>query len=47
VPVDPWGNPYVYIAPGDVNPSGYDLFSYGADGRAGGEGEDADILGWQ
>ncbi|HMS02741.1 MAG TPA: type II secretion system major pseudopilin GspG [Gemmatimonadaceae bacterium] len=47
VPVDPWGNPYLYVAPGDVNPNGYDLLSYGADGRAGGEGEDADILGWQ
>lgn len=47
VPVDPWGHPYVYVAPGDVNPNGYDLLSYGADGRAGGEGEDADILGWQ
>lgn len=47
VPLDPWGNPYVYVAPGDVNPSGYDLLSYGADGRAGGDGEDADVLGWQ
>lgn len=47
LPVDPWGNPYVYLAPGDVNPTGYDLLSYGADGRPGGEGEDADILGWQ
>jgi general secretion pathway protein G len=47
LPADPWGNPYVYLAPGDVNPTGYDLLSYGADGRPGGEGEDADILGWQ
>jgi general secretion pathway protein G len=47
LPADPWGNPYVYLAPGEVNPTGYDLLSYGADGRPGGEGEDADILGWQ
>jgi general secretion pathway protein G len=47
LPVDPWGNPYVYLAPGAVNPSGYDLLSYGADGRPGGDGEDADLLGWQ
>jgi general secretion pathway protein G len=47
VPRDPWGNPYVYVAPGVANPGGFDLLSYGADGRSGGDGEDADILGWQ
>ena len=41
VPVDPWGNPYVYRAPGEAGP--YDLISLGADGRPGGEGFDADI----
>ena len=42
VPVDPWGNPYVYRAPGTDGP--YDLMSLGADGEPGGEGVDADIL---
>jgi len=47
VPLDPWGNPYVYLAPGEANPNGYDLMSLGADGQPGGEGEDADIRAWQ
>lgn len=43
VPKDPWGNDYVYQAPG---PNGEDflVMSYGADGREQGQGEDADIL---
>lgn len=40
LPKDPWGNDYVYT-PGD---SDFDLMSYGADGVAGGEGDDADIM---
>ncbi len=44
VPLDPWGNPYVYISPG-LNGE-YDLFSYGADGKEGGDGKDADIRNW-
>jgi general secretion pathway protein G len=43
VPMDPWGNPYVYRIPGEK--AEYDLFSYGKDGKAGGTGEDADIFG--
>ena len=46
VPLDPWGNPYVYISPGEVNPNGYDLISLGADGKLGGEGENTDITSW-
>ena len=42
VPKDPWGNPYGYLSPG-LN-SAYDLYSYGADGREGGEGYAADIF---
>lgn len=41
VPDDPWGNEYQYISPGVDGP--YDLHSYGADGREGGEGDAADI----
>ncbi len=36
VPLDPWGNPYVYKYPGDNPPLPYDLLSYGRDGREGG-----------
>lgn len=45
-PKDPWGNEYQYRNPGQRNPSGYDLFSLGADGLVGGEGEDRDIGNW-
>jgi len=47
VPLDPWGRPYVYLFPGQANLQGYDLMSYGADGKPGGEGEDADITSWK
>jgi general secretion pathway protein G len=47
VPLDPWGRPYNYLSPGQVNPQGYDLLSYGADGTPGGEGENADVLSWK
>jgi general secretion pathway protein G len=44
LPVDPWGNPYQYAYPGKHNPTGYDLWSAGADGKSG----DADDIGnWQ
>lgn len=41
--LDPWDNPYIYVPEGTVNPGSYDLISYGADGAAGGEGDNADI----
>ncbi|WP_263322514.1 type II secretion system major pseudopilin GspG [Endozoicomonas sp. Mp262] len=44
-PVDPWGNPYLYIQPG--NHGKYDLYSLGADGREGGEGMNAMIKNWE
>ena len=44
VPKDPWGNEYVYTIPGEHGD--YDLMSYGADGQAGGSGENADITSW-
>jgi general secretion pathway protein G len=46
VPKDPWGNEYVYKNPGDKNLP-WTVISYGADGREGGEGQNADILSWQ
>jgi general secretion pathway protein G len=45
VPMDPWGRPYVYRSPSESNAQGFDLLSYGRDGRAGGEGEDGDVAG--
>jgi general secretion pathway protein G len=45
LPQDPWGNPYHYEAPGKHG--AIDIFSYGADGREGGEGNDADIGNWK
>ncbi len=45
VPLDPWGNPYVYVSPGSDNRE-YEVKSYGADGLEGGEGNDADIESW-
>jgi general secretion pathway protein G len=43
VPLDPWGHPYLYKSPGEKNPNGYDLLTYGRDGKLGGDGEDTDI----
>ena len=45
LPNDPWGNPYQYLNPGVKIP--IDIMSFGADGKAGGEGKDADIGSWQ
>ena len=42
IPDDPWGHPYVYRSPGQ-NGKDFDLLTYGADGKPGGTGEDADI----
>jgi len=43
-PMDPWGQPYIYRYPGQLNPDGYDLISYGQDEKPGGTDEfDADI----
>ena len=45
LPDDPWGRPYQYAAPGQHSEA--DVWSYGADGKEGGEGTDADIGSWQ
>jgi general secretion pathway protein G len=47
IPNDPWGRPYVYKSPGDANPGGYDLISFGADGQPGGDDDGADITSWE
>jgi general secretion pathway protein G len=43
LPIDPWGNPYIYYFPGKHNQNGYDLLSAGLDGK---EGTDDDIGNW-
>ena len=45
LPKDPWTNEYKYASPGQHG--AYDLWSYGADGKEGGEGTDKDITSWQ
>jgi general secretion pathway protein G len=45
LPIDPWGKPYLYQQPGTHGE--YDLYSYGRDGKPGGEGEDQDVLSWE
>jgi general secretion pathway protein G len=45
LPEDPWHHPYQYANPGVHGE--IDVFSFGADGQAGGEGDDADIGSWQ
>jgi general secretion pathway protein G len=45
LPNDPWGHPYQYANPGVKGE--VDVYSFGADGRTGGEGRDADIGSWQ
>ena len=45
LPKDPWGREYQYRWPGQNNE--FDLWSFGADGREGGESDNADITNWQ
>lgn len=45
VPQDPWLQDYHYASPGQHGR--FDLYSFGADGQEGGEGEDSDIVSWE
>ncbi|SFR76873.1 type II secretion system major pseudopilin GspG [Sphingomonas jatrophae] len=45
LPEDPWGRPYNYAKPGRHGT--FDVWSHGADGREGGEGDDADVGNWK
>jgi general secretion pathway protein G len=47
VPNDPWGNAYHYDVPGNNNKDSYDLYSFGQDGKEGGQKNDADVTNWQ
>lgn len=44
VPDDPWGNKYMYRSPGEHGE--FDLFSYGTDGKLGGDDEAGDVTNW-
>lgn len=44
LPTDPWGNPYQYLSPGEKME--FDVWSFGADGRSGGDGTNAEIGNW-
>jgi len=41
---DPWKNDYVYLYPGQIHPDSFDIKSYGADGKPGGDKENADLV---
>ena len=45
LPLDPWGRPYLYLSPGENGE--FDLYSLGADGLSGGEGQNADVGNWK
>ena len=45
IPRDPWGRPYLYLSPGEN--SEIDIYSLGADGISGGEGQNADVGNWR
>ncbi|MEZ5556820.1 type II secretion system major pseudopilin GspG [Haliea sp.] len=45
IPLDPWGRPYLYLSPGENGE--VDIYSLGADGLSGGEGQNADIGNWK
>jgi general secretion pathway protein G len=45
LPSDPWGRPYLYLSPGENKD--VDIYSLGADGLSGGEGQNGDIGNWK
>lgn len=45
LPLDPWGRPYLFLNPGQHGV--FDLYTLGADGLSGGEGQNADLGNWQ
>ena len=45
LPIDPWGNPYLYLSPGENGE--YDLYTLGVDGVSGGEGPNKDLGNWK
>ena len=46
LPKDPWGRDYLYLQPGQHNPTNYDIFTYGPTGQPDGTGDAAEIGNW-
>jgi general secretion pathway protein G len=46
LPHDAWNGEFQYASPGEHNADSFDLWSFGADGKSGGEGDDADLGNW-
>lgn len=46
LPLDPWGNDYIYRYPGKINKESFDVLSYGADAKEGGSDLDTDCGNW-
>lgn len=44
LPIDPWGRPYLFLSPGQHG--AFDLYTLGADGVAGGDGQNGDLGNW-
>lgn len=44
IPLDPWQQEYHYVSPGEHGK--FDIYTFGADNKEGGEGEDQDIVSW-
>jgi len=42
--IDPWGNQFVLRIPGEKNTFDFDIVSFGADAKPGGDGENADVV---
>ena len=47
IPSDPWGSPYFYRYPSEGAGDIPEIISYAADGQAGGDGDNADIVSWK
>jgi general secretion pathway protein G len=45
LPIVPWGQPYLYLSPGEHK--NVDIYSLGADGLSGGDGQNADVGNWK
>ena len=45
IPSDPWGHPFIYRSPG--RNGGYEIVAFGADGKEGGDADNADINSWE
>ncbi|MGK0500139.1 MAG: general secretion pathway protein G [Oceanicoccus sp.] len=47
LPLDPWGQPYLYLSPSEFGDGDFDIYTLGADGVTGGEEQNADLGNWK